>query len=226
MMSQHNGTSHEASEIELLLPWYVTGALSADEKADVESHLARHPEAAAQLSLIAEEREATIEANEALDAVSAGALDRLLNQIEAEDGPAIERAARPGLLERLTDWLPGLATPQARFGAVGAVAIIAVQAIVIGMLSTGSDRIETASRPGIEAVASGPRLVVSFTEAASLGEITKLLGEIEAVIVGGPKPGGLYVIELSRDKKEGEIDAVIAGLKGREGLIAFVGRSN
>ena len=70
-MSEQTTEEIEREEIEMLLPWYVTGKLDRTDAARVESYLARHPRLAAQLDLIRAERDETVLANEALGRPSA-----------------------------------------------------------------------------------------------------------------------------------------------------------
>ena len=67
-------------EIQKLLPWYVTGRLDRADRNKVESYLRQHPDVAGQLSLIREEREGAIHANESLR-LSALRHDRALHVI-------------------------------------------------------------------------------------------------------------------------------------------------
>ena len=65
-MSDTKETFSEREEIEMLLPWFVTGRLDAADKAKVEAFLAREPAMRRQLDLIREEQGETIAANEAV----------------------------------------------------------------------------------------------------------------------------------------------------------------
>ena len=51
-MSGQDSREREREEIEMLLPWYVTGRLDRADRARVEGYLARHPDVAAQLDLV------------------------------------------------------------------------------------------------------------------------------------------------------------------------------
>jgi len=73
-------------EIEMLFPWYATGQISEDDRVRVERYLDEHPEARGQLALVREEMEATDAMAEALGTPRAGALGRLLAEIEAGSG--------------------------------------------------------------------------------------------------------------------------------------------
>jgi len=110
-MSEQTTEEIEREEIEMLLPWYVTGKLDRTDAARVESYLARHPRLAAQLDLIRAERDETVLANEALGRPSATALDRLLASLPAAKPWLAQRIARSALFQRVSDFF---AAPTAR----------------------------------------------------------------------------------------------------------------
>jgi len=229
MSENGTGRSAERDEIEMLLPWYVTGTLSDDDRVRVERYLADHPEAAQQLELIREEQDETVAVNEALGTMPAGALDKLLAQIEETDGPAIARAQRPGLLETLAGWLAIFNTPVLKFAAAAAAIVIVAQAVVIGSLvrDEGPASYETASAPTEVAPAVGTRLLIAFAEGATAAQITGLLEEIEGTIVSGPKAGGLFEVRISETElTDSAVESVVAGLKQRTNIIRYVAISN
>jgi anti-sigma factor RsiW len=61
-------TLNEYEEVELLLPWYVTGKLDAADRAKVEALLLREPALRNQLDLIREEQSAAIAVNDGIAA--------------------------------------------------------------------------------------------------------------------------------------------------------------
>lgn len=90
-MSEQALEEREREEIEMLLPWYVTGKLDRADKGRVEAYLARHPHLSTQLDLMRAEREQSVLGNEALGAPPAAALDRLMASLPARN--ARSRAA-------------------------------------------------------------------------------------------------------------------------------------
>jgi hypothetical protein len=74
-----------AAELEFLLPWYATGALSQETIDAVECALARSPEFAQRFDWIRAEQAQTILLNQSLGAPSVRPLERLFGAIEAED---------------------------------------------------------------------------------------------------------------------------------------------
>ncbi len=215
-------------EIEMLFPWYATGQISEDDRVRVERYLDEHPEARGQLALVREEMEATDAMAEALGTPRAGALGRLLAEIEAQDGPAIARAKAPSLAERLSAWLPTFESPALQFAAAAAAIVIVAQAVVIGALVGRGDgaRYETASGPAETVARTGTRILVAFSPDATAKAITALMEEMDATIVSGPKGAGLFEILISDNELgETEIERAIARWKARSGVVRFVARA-
>jgi hypothetical protein len=225
-MSPNNENNMEADDIELLLPWYRQGTLDADEAKRVEAYLAAHPQMVDRLALIDEERDAAQEANEAAGAPGAGALDRLMASIDAEEASRAPSVAGAG--GALWEWasrLIGAPVPAAmRWGAAAAAVVILLQAAVLGVMTTGygpGARYETASG-GSETVRTGTYALVRFAEGAGAARISQILSDNDVVIVDGPKPGGIYKIRLS-DKRlsDAETDALLKKLSADPTLIVF-----
>ncbi|TMH12808.1 MAG: hypothetical protein E6H65_05385 [Betaproteobacteria bacterium] len=115
-----------------LLPFYVNGSLSDDDRAWVDGYLREHPAAAAELNWY---QSLQTQLREDVPAVSSEVgLERALKRIRTE-GPAPQRsrrAAGPSLVDRISDWLAAvLPQPVLRPAFAGAVAVVALQAVVI-----------------------------------------------------------------------------------------------
>lgn len=202
-------TEHE--EIELLLPWYVTGKLDAADTARVEAYLAQHPEMLHQLALIAEEQTVTVEDNEAIRPRLASA------------GVIVARTQAPGSAMRA--WFDGVVdsvkrlfqapTPGAvRWAAAAAAVVICLQAAALGTLLTqDTGGYQTASRPGIEGE-HAPVALVAFTDRAPIADVSRLLAENRLRVVDGPLPGGFFSVRFEDDatgeEQRRRFDAVLA----------------
>ena len=216
-----------AEDIEMMLPWYITGTLSEKERVRVDRYIADHPEMARQLELVREELDAAIALNEEeSNPVRSGALDRLLTRIDAEDGP--ERATLGGgILGRLTGWLPAFEMPALRLAAAGAAIVIVAQAVIIGSMMSGTapsiGEYETASGPAEVAEDSGARLLIAFSGEATAGQITALLEEIDASIINGPWAGGFFEIRIEGSGlTAGKAGALVSDLEKRSAIVKFV----
>lgn len=201
-MSDASHKLSERDEIEALLPWYVTGRLDAASRARVERYMKAHPEMREHVALAREESDATITANEAIPAPGTRALDRLRASIAAYPRRKSMGAMLEQMSERFADWIAGLAPPRLALVAAAAALIVMLQAALIGALvleRAGAPTYQTAG--GEQTVSEGTELLVGFSAQATIGEITALLKELDAVMVDGPK-AGLYRVRLPKKGEE------------------------
>lgn len=222
-MSERTTQETEREEIEMLLPWYATGRLDPADTAKVESYLARHPQLAQHLDLVRDEQEQAVAANEALGWPSAGAADRLMARL-----PAAPRGGSPWRVGAL--FFQGVreffAAPTAggvRWAAAGVAALLAVQTATIATLLL-KDRGGTYQVASGQSGTAGITALVAFTDQATAPAISRLLAELGANIVDGPKPGGLYKIRL-RMEDGSQAEARLRLLEERRDIVRVVLRS-
>jgi anti-sigma factor RsiW len=221
-MAMIEQADREREDIEMLLPWYENGTLAPDEMRRVEAYLARHPEMRSQIGLIREEMAETVAANESLGMPGSAARDRLMAQIAAEPGASPVHVRVQSWLARLVPqgWSPAWAIA----GAVACL-IILVQAAALISLQTGA-RHEGGAELAAgdrQAAAAGTFVLIRFAEDAPAREVAALLQSVSGVVVDGPKPGGAYKVRISpRALSTGDRDAVIAKLRARTDVVAFV----
>jgi len=211
----------EREEIEMLLPWYVTGRLDAADLAKMEAYLARHPEVARQLDLARSERDETVAANEALGLPSAAATARLMSSLPAaRPGWAAMRALRGGL-QQVGDLLAAPTANAVRWAALAAAVLIAVQGIaIVSLLNERAGTYQTAS--GGQS-GDGIALLVTFADDAKATAISQLLTDLDGSIVDGPKAGGVYKIRLrTEDRSTAGREALMRRLAGRRDIVRAV----
>lgn len=180
----------EREEIEMLLPWYVTGRLDAADRARVASWLARDAALARQLALIEAERMESIAAAEAIAPPRGLSSRRVLDSLPA-----------PSALSRASAWLDGvlagLSPKGLRFAAAAAVLLIAVQSVGLGFLIRSADGpgYQTASGPTNE-TARGTFALVRLAPSAKAADLTRLLRSMDATIASGPNADGFYRLRI------------------------------
>lgn len=187
------------TRIDDLLPFYVNGTLSEAERTLVEDYLREHPAARGQLrwheSLQARLRE------DAPAVSSEIGLERALHRIRTE-GPAPQGARRPAarsLVERVREWLAAaVPQPVLRPALAGALAVVAVQAVVIGNLASEADEAATELRAiqSTSVVDKGPYLKVNFKPDAREADIRLLLVEVHGSLAAGPGQLGDYYVRV------------------------------
>lgn len=211
----------EADEIAALLPWYVSGKITADDKARVDAYMAAHPEALNQLVLAREEADAVFAANQEIAAPRAG-LDKLRTAIAASPSARLH-SVQASLIDRIGVWLGSLTPRQLAYAGLAAVAAVALQTATIGALmrTVPGGGYETASGQG-ETLGSGTYALVAFQAAAPAGTLSSYLADNGFIIVEGPKAGGMYRLRVSDTiVTDAERDAIVEKLKVRTDLISF-----
>jgi anti-sigma factor RsiW len=207
----------EREEIEKLLPWYVTGRLDGADRSKVESYLSRHSAVAAQLDLIRDERDETVNVNEAAGYPPPDMFQRLTASL-----PEARFRSNDFLAPFLTIFTAPT-TRSVRWAALFAGMIAIAQAgVIAGLLLRNGEHTYQEAAGSVQADGSFSALVV-FSDEATATSIMRLLGEINANIVDGPKPGGVYKIRLpTSDRSPGAKDAVLRAMAERRDVIRVV----
>jgi flagellar basal body-associated protein FliL len=211
----------EREEIEMLLPWYVTGRLGPADLAKVDAYLAAHPHVARQLDLARAERDETVAANEALGLADPGATERLMASLPAaRPGWAALGAVRGGL-KQLGDLFVAPTAHAVRWAAVAAAVLLAVQAVaIVTLLNERGGTYQTAS--GAPA-GNGIAVLVTFADEAKATAISQLLADFDASIVDGPKAGGVYKVRLrTEDRSQAAREALVRRLAERRDVVRAV----
>lgn len=188
----------ERDDIEGLLPWYATGRLAPAERARVEAYIAAHPEAAKGLALAKEEALAAIAASEAVPAPDPAALERLMAGIAS--APPHQRASvtKPGIFERLAEWLSALSPHQLGYAAFAFITLSVLQAVTLGTVLLTRDAVyQTATGPdGGAAKASAAELLIGFAPEATMADVSQFLKDNALTVSDGPR-AGLYRVRVA-----------------------------
>jgi anti-sigma factor RsiW len=209
----------EPGEIELLLPWHAAGTLSARDARRVEEALAREPDLARQYAVIREEYAETIDLNESLGAPSVRAIQNLFAAIEAEPVPSVRPSFN--LSARISSFFASLSPRALAWSAgVGAVVVL-LQAGVIGavLIQSQGAAYQTASLSAGEhevVTQAPPRALVRFAPDARMADITALLDNYQASIIGGAK-GGMFRLQFgNKPLKKEEAASLLSRLQGEK----------
>lgn len=184
-------------EIEMLLPWYVTGKLDTDDRQRVDVALAADAGLRARLELLREERAEAIGANEAIGAPRPIDVGKI---IKATPVTAVSRiaAAIASARQQMRDLLEAPGGRSLRWAGAIAAAVILAQAVTIGGLlrERAETGYETASGTDAGPAAPASLAMVRFADDATAAAISATLGRLSMSIVDGPKPGNLYRVRL------------------------------
>jgi len=212
----------ERDEIESLLPWHAAGTLSRRDAERVERALTEDKELARRFELVREELGETIHLNETLGAPSARAYGKLFAAIAAEPGK--RKAHRFDFDGWIAEKLSAFSPRTLAWSAAAAVLAIALQAgLLAGMfVSERGGIFETASR-GDTAIVQGSYALVRFNGGASAAAITKFLETHKAVLVDGPKAGGIYRVKVAPIAlSKGELAQVLERMRADTAVVASV----
>lgn len=189
-----SSTRDDDQNVENLLPWYVTGRLSVEDRARVESYLTRHPEAQRRVAIAREEAAANVAGNKVIAGPDPAALDRLLQSLP-EQRP-VRRAAASSLLERLAAWV-SLTPAQLGLAAAALGTIFLAQAVTIGtLIGTRTGVYETATGP-TELPANAVELLIGFKPEATMADATAFLKDNGLTLIDGPR-AGLFRVRAAR----------------------------
>ncbi len=192
-------THHE--DLSPLLPFYVNGTLTQEERATVEEAMAQDASLRHEAEVLAEMRETWQALPEDEHSPGEAGLQRLLAEISAEAAPAGPKTPLPQPANTNAPVLKRLAAlaAAAAFGALlGTSALLTMEETTgAQMVSGGSGFIDDV-----------PTIAVSFRSGVSLGDISDALREFGLTVVDGPSAVGLYRVarfdggSLSEDDAE------------------------
>jgi hypothetical protein len=221
-------TARIETEVELsdedvleLLPWYAGGKTTQAESAAIARKLEGNPRLQAELNLVKQEKQVSVDSVKALGEPDPALLNNLLGQLDGvRQLPPMARAEEdraPGFLARLFGFAP---SPVLRFAMVAAcLVIVAESAALLKLTGAETETYQTAAAPG----STGPELLVRFQPDAKMSAITMLLSDLDAGVVRGPMPDGAFVIAL---QKGADVDGAMTVLRGHADLVAGVERGS
>ena len=172
-----------------LLPWYVNGSLSTEDRAWVDRYLAEHPEAQAELDWY---RSLSARMQENVPAVP--------ETIGLAKAMTLIRGDRPSFAERVSAFFGAFGVRPAT--AFAGLAIIALQGgFILNLLNTAQD--EAVELRALRATTTDdrPMLKLNFAPDAKEAEIRHLLMSVQGHLAGGPGQLGDYFVVVPAGKE-------------------------
>lgn len=172
-----------------LLPWYVNGSLSEQDRAWVDRYLAEHPEAQAELDWY---RSLSARMQENVPAVP--------ETIGLAKAMTLIRGDRPSFAERVAAFFGAFGVRPAT--AFAGLAIIALQGgFILNLLNTAQD--EAVELRALRATTTDdrPMLKLNFAPDAKEAEIRHLLMSVQGHLAGGPGQLGDYFVVVPAGKE-------------------------
>jgi len=211
-MMASNGNRDD--DLDLLLPWYVNGTLSAEERRQVEAYLERSSHSRDEVALLRALRQQVKD-----EAVENSPGELGLQRLKRE----IKQA---GQIPASGDRMAGRTITIASFWrplAAAACLVVLVQAGVMVGLRTGTIDPDTV---GIASGTTGliePQLQVTFAPDATEADIRELLQSAGASIADGPTALGIYKLRL--DTATTSIDEALTTLRANGDVVTFAERN-
>jgi hypothetical protein len=193
-MTTLNKEAPERQDLEALLPWHAAGTLARHDANRVERALASDRDLAVQYGLVREELNETIHLNEMLGVPSSRCMEKLFAAIEAEGARAPARRSFD-LAGRVSQFMSNFAPRTLAWSASAAAVFIVAQAAVLTTVVVKDQTYEVQSAPSYRGVDTIVK--IRFVPQATVAEIGKFLDAHHAVVVNGPKQGGLYDVRIA-----------------------------
>jgi ferric-dicitrate binding protein FerR (iron transport regulator) len=169
---------------EELLPWYVNGTASAEDRAWVERYLEQHPQERSELAWYQSLQTRLQEAAPAVPETIG--LAKTLKLI---------RGDQPSFAERVSAFFANLGMRPA--AAMAVFAVVAVQGVaIVNLLGEAKDDATEIRALRATQVKEGPLLKLNLAPEAKEADIRLLLVSIDGQLVGGPGQLGDYYVRV------------------------------
>lgn len=213
--------TYNIDTIKKMIPLYLNGRLSGQEKEIFEQGLKEHPDLTEELSDFQEINAVYNDLEADVPFPDPNAMfNRILDKIDREEAGARQKApvrkvVIPGLREKLIDFFQTTFMSPRVAWSVAAVQIVLLAALLVAL--PGRSTFQTLTSPGNGANAR-QELNVIFNEDATEKDIRELMIQNGVTIVGGPSDNGLYIVAISSGQS---VDAISLALRN-SGIVSFV----
>lgn len=178
-----------STDIQELLPFYVNGTLSVEEKALVEKALDDDPSLKTEIEFLEKLRD-QVKGQEVEYSPGEMGLKRLQKSIAAEQLQSDPIALAQSKITKEQNW-------GWRAVAVAACLLLMLQSVLTFTMTPGTDLTAAGGKTIVQS--SGYLIKVTFAPSAQEESIRNLLLSLDARIVDGPSALGAYVIAVQKD---------------------------
>lgn len=209
--------NYSPDELRELIPLYLNKRLSEKERKEFESTLDKYPELKHELEEFSKIKDVYKEMEHEIPLPSSVLYQRILENIKPEAKLSLTLSPK-SYIEKLHDILKSLfLSPRLSWG-IAAVQFAVIFLLVITLVR--GDRFRTLSstyKPPKDVV----RVNIIFDKESREKEIREVLNKVGAMIIRGPSPEGLYIIEIKERKN---VEEVLGGLR-KTGIVRFAERA-
>jgi hypothetical protein len=206
-MMASNGNRDD--DLDLLLPWYVNGTLSDEERRQVEAYLERSSHARDEVELLRALRQQVKD-----EAVENSPGELGLQRLKREIKQA-EQAPQSG--DRMTGRTITVASFWRPLAVAACLAVVVQAGVMVGLGDFGGDVVDIATGPA-------PELQVTFAPDATEEQIRELLQSAGAAIADGPTALGIYQLRLV-DAESTSLDEALTTLRANGDVVTFADRN-
>lgn len=200
----------EMVNIEELLPFYVNGSLTAEERARVERGLSEDNRLREDLLALTRLR-AAMHSQEPERSPGPFGRARLLRDIDRQEAARVVDTVRGGPSRRRTSPFPSV---------LAAAVVAGIFALGVGWFSQSDTATYRLASGGEVAAVQGPLLTIAFRPDATEAQIAALLRDLRLGIVAGPTALGLYRVEAGTSA---DLTELAARLRAAPDVIESVG---
>jgi hypothetical protein len=211
-MMASNGNRDD--DLDLLLPWYVNGTLSGEERRQVEAYLERSSHARDEVELLRALRQQVKD-----EAVENSPGELGLQRLKREIKQA-EQAPQSG--DRMTGRTITVASFWRPLAVAACLAVVVQAGVMVGLGDFGGgDTVDIASGPtGLPPAV----MQVTFAPDATEEQIRELLQSAGAAIADGPTALGIYQLRLV-DAESTSLDEALTTLRANGDVVTFAERN-
>ncbi len=209
--------NYSPDELRELIPLYLNNRLSEKEREEFEYTLDKYPELRQELEEFSEIKDVYEAIEHEIPTPSRILYQRILKNIKPESKLSLTPPPK-GYIERSQDFLKNLfLSPRLSWG-VAAVQFAVILLLVMTLVR--ADRFRT-----LTSTYTSPKDVVMvniiFDKDSREKEIREVLNNVGAMIIRGPSPEGLYIIEIKERK---DVEEVLGVLRKTE-IVRFAERA-
>lgn len=209
--------TYNLDEFKELIPLYLNRRLSERERQEFENTLNKYPELRQELEGFSKIKDVYKEIEHEIPVPSSVLYERILRNIKPEAKLSLTPPLK-GYVERLQDFLKNLVlSPRLSWG-VAAVQFAVILLLVITLVSGDRFRTLTSTDTPPKDVV---RVNIIFDKDSREQEIRDVLNKVGAMIIRGPSPEGLYIIEIKERK---DVEEVLGVLRKTE-IVRFAERA-
>jgi anti-sigma factor RsiW len=187
-----------------LLPWYLNGTLSVEERTDVSAHLQECPACRTEMEELVRMNEQIKRAVRTGPLPSAGLAQTVLSRVRQEARLREEHrlgsraTAQPnGFIAGIDQWLRSLLVPQWVPTLVAAFLVAQLGLLTWSLTEPSAPGVGSSgaiTSRGLESPTA--RLKIEFQPAATMQDMQALLKTMHGRVIDGPTADGAYIIEI------------------------------